>query len=55
MSLHCSLNFKTRLLSRELTFERRTSTASELFSPMICLDAAKFVLLSFFALIGTIC
>ena len=36
-------------------FERRTSTASELFSPMISLDAAKFVLLSFFALIETIC
>ena len=36
-------------------FERRTSTRSELFSPIICLDAAKFVLLSFFALIETVC
>ena len=36
-------------------FERRTPTGSELFSPIICLDAAKFVLLSFFALIETIC
>ena len=36
-------------------FERHTSTRSELFSPIICLDAAKFVLLSFFALIETVC
>ena len=36
-------------------FERRTSTRSELFPPIICLDAAKFVLLSFFALIETVC
>ena len=36
-------------------FERRTVTGSELFSPIMCLDAAKFVLLSFFALIETIC
>ena len=35
-------------------FERRTSTGSEAFSLFICLDANKFVLLSFFSLIKTI-
>ena len=35
-------------------FERRTSTGSEAFSLLICLDANKFVLLSFFSLIKTI-
>ena len=29
-------------------FERHTSTGSEVFSLFICLDATKFVLLSFF-------
>ena len=36
-------------------FERRTSTGSELFSLLICLDESKFVLLSAFTLIETIC
>ena len=36
-------------------FERCTSTGSEAFSSFICLDAKKFVLLSFFSLIKTIC
>ena len=40
-------------LSKDV-FERRTSTGSEPFSPLICLDANKFVLLSFFSLIKTI-
>ena len=40
-------------LSRDV-FEQRTSTGSELFSLLVCLDANKFVLLSFFALIKTI-
>ena len=40
-------------LSKDV-FERRTSTGSEAFSLLICLDAIKFVLLSFFSLIKTI-
>ena len=36
-------------------FERRTSTGSEPFSFLKYLEATKFVLLSFFALIETIC
>ena len=40
-------------LSKDV-FERRASTGSETFSLFICLDAKKFVLLSFFALIKTI-
>ena len=40
-------------LSKDV-FERRTSTGSEAFSHLICLDANKFVLLSFFPLIKTI-
>ena len=36
-------------------FERRTSTGSELFSLLICHDATKFVWLSVFTLIETIC
>ena len=40
-------------LSKDV-FERRTSTGSESFSLFICLDANKFVLLSFFSLIKTI-
>ena len=35
-------------------FERRTSTGSEVFSLTICLDAKKFVLISFFSLKRTI-
>ena len=35
-------------------FEPHTSTGSEAFSLLICLDANKFVLLSFFSLIKTI-
>ena len=35
-------------------FERRTSTGSEAFSLFICLDANKFVLLSFFSVLKTI-
>ena len=40
-------------LSKDV-FERRTSTGSKDFSLLICLDANKFVLLSFFSLIKTI-
>ena len=41
------------ILSKDV-FERRTSTGSEALSLLICLDANKFVLLSFFSLIKTI-
>ena len=44
---------KTGNLSNDV-FERRTSTGSEVFSLLICLDANKFVLLSFLSLIRTI-
>ena len=40
-------------LSRDV-FERRTSTGSELFSLLVCLDANKFVLLSLFSPLKTI-
>ena len=40
-------------LSRDV-FERPTSTGSELFSLLVCLDANKFVLLSFFSPLKTI-
>ena len=40
-------------LSKDV-FERHTSTGSEAFSLFICLDANKFVLLTFFSLIKTI-
>ena len=40
-------------LSKDV-FEGRTSTGSEPFSLFICLDANKFVLLSFFSLVKTI-
>ena len=40
-------------LSRDV-FERRTSTGGELFSLLVCLDANKFVLLSFFSPLKTI-
>ena len=40
-------------LSRDV-FERCTSTGSELFSLLVCLDANKFVLLSFFSPLKTI-
>ena len=36
-------------------FERRTSTGSEPFSILNCLDATKFELLRVFTLIETIC
>ena len=42
-----------RSLSKDV-FERRTSTGSEVFSITICLDAKKFVLMSFFSFIRTI-
>jgi len=35
-------------------FERRTSTGSEVFSLIVCLDATKFVLISVFILVETI-
>ena len=41
-------------LSRDI-FERHTSTVSEHFSVLICLDATTFVLLSVFTLKETIC
>ena len=40
-------------LSKDV-FEQHTSTGSEAFSLLICLDANKFVLLSLFSLIKTI-
>ena len=40
-------------LSRDV-FERRTLIGSELFSLLVCLDANKFVLLSFFSPLKTI-
>ena len=43
----------TRSLNKDV-FERRTSTGSELFSLLVCLDANKIVLLSFFSPIKTI-
>ena len=39
---------------KQHVFERCKSTESEAFSRLICLDANKFVLLSFFSLIKTI-
>ena len=42
-----------RSLSRDV-FERSTSTGSELFSLLVCLDANKFVLLSLFSPLKTI-
>ena len=36
-------------------FERRTSTGSEVFSLLTCLDDIKFVFLSFFTVIEAIC
>ena len=36
-------------------FEQRASTGSEIFPPLICLDATKFVLRSVFTLEETIC
>ena len=39
---------------KQRRFERRTSTGSDVFSLLICLDANKFVLLSFSSLIKTI-
>ena len=60
MLIFCSEKFSMNLsltligsLSNDV-FERRTSTGSEAFSLFICLDANKFVLLSFFSLIKTI-
>ena len=44
---HPRFNFNGPSLA--LQFERRTSTGSETFSLFICLDANKFVLLSFFS------
>ena len=35
-------------------FERRTSTGSEVFSLIVCLDATKFVLVSVVILVETI-
>ena len=45
--------FKIGTLSKDV-FERRTSTGSEAFSLLICLDANKLVLLSFCSLLKTI-
>ena len=36
-------------------FERRTSTGSEVFSLIVCLDATKFVLVSVVILVETFC
>ena len=46
-------SFLIESLSKDV-FKRRTSTGSEVFSLNICLDAKKFVLISFFSLIRTI-
>ena len=45
---------KTGNLSKDV-LERRTSTGSEALPLFICLDSNKFVLLSVFSLIMTIC
>ena len=50
---HETVWIKLGLESKDV-FERRTSTGSEIFSLTICLDAKKFVLISFFSLIRTI-
>ena len=50
---HTALGAITGSLSKDV-FEGRTSTGSEPFSLFICLDANKFVLLSFFSLIKRI-
>ena len=50
-SLPCSI--QTKELKKDV-FGRRKSTGSEALSFFICLDANKFVLLSFFWLIKTI-
>ena len=47
------LDQEIRSLSKDV-FERRKSTGSKAFTLFICLDANKFVLLSFFSLIKTI-
>ena len=55
--IHCNCIGVSHVLLRTLSkdvFERRTLTGSEAFSLFICLDANKFVLLSFFSLITTI-
>ena len=51
----CKVLFRSSLasLSKDV-FERRTSTGSEAFYLSICLDANKFVLLTFFSLLKTI-
>ena len=48
-----TVSFLLGSLSKDV-FEGRTSTGSEPFSLFICLDANKFVLLSFFSLIKRI-
>ena len=53
LTLH-TVVFTLGTLSKD-DFERCTSTGSEAFSSFICLDAKKFVFLSFFSLIKTIC
>ena len=49
---------RSRLIIRSLSegvFVRRTLTISEAFFLLICFDATKFVFLSFFTIITTIC
>ena len=52
---HCNDYFGRTLgsLSSDV-FERRTSTGSEVFSLLTCLDDIKFVFLSFFTVIEAI-
>ena len=52
-TLHDSVILLIGSLSRDV-FERSTSTGSELFSLLVCLDANKFVLLSLFSPLKTI-
>ena len=60
-SLRFSLDPKSNVCEPELlgslssdVFERRTSTGSEVFSLLTCLDDIKFVFLSFFTVIEAI-
>ena len=54
LSLYLTMSILTSESLSKDVFEQRTSTGSEVFSLTICLEAKKFVLLSFFSLIRTI-
>ena len=54
MMMMVMMTLMVKIESLKDFFEGRTSTGSEVFSLTICLDAKKFVLISFFSLIRTI-